>query len=684
MTDMANPLLQPWPDSRGLPPFDQIEPEHFVPAFEAALAENRVEIDAIANIPAPADFENTIAALERSGRLLRKVAPTFFNLNGAHTNPQLQAIEREIVPRLTRHRNETMFNRALFDRIVALVDAGEAAGLDAEQARVLERYHTAFVRAGAGLSEAERARMDEITQRLAALGTRFAQNILADESAFALILEDEADCAGLPDFVRTAAREAAAERGQANGMAITLSRSLIEPFLQFSRRRDLREAAFSAWSDRGRSGGKTDNRKILTETLKLRAERARLLGYETFARFKLDDAMAKTPEAVRDLLGAVWKPARARAEAERAKLQDLARADGVNDPLAPWDWRYYAEKLRSAEHDIDEAEVKPYFQLDRMIEAAFDTAGRLFGLSFAPVQDLKLYHPDVRVFDVTDSAGRLVGLFIGDYFARPSKRSGAWMTAYRTQEKSDRPVTPIIVNVMNFAKGADGEATLLTFDDARTLFHEFGHALHGLMSDVTYPMIAGTNVARDFVELPSQLFEHWLSEPEVLGRFARHYRTDEPMPADLLERLLAAENFNQGFLTSEYLASAIADLDLHDRADPGDIDCDAEEASILARIGMPEAITMRHRLAHFGHAFAGDGYSAGYYSYMWSEVMDADAFDAFREAGDIFDPDTARRLATSIYSAGGRQDPADAYRAYRGKLPEIGPLLRNRGLNAGG
>ncbi len=680
MSQKPNPLLEAWPENRGLPPFDQISPEHFLPAFERALAQNRTEIDAVAGNPEPADFDNTIVDLERAGELLRKVATTFFNLNGAHTNAQLQAIERDIVPRLARHHNQTMFNRPLFDRIGALFERIDVLGLTPEQVRVLERYHTMFVRAGAGLSKDKSARMDAITQRLAALGTQFAQNILADENAFELLLETEDDRSGLPEFLTEAARAAASERDNDGGCIVTLSRSIIEPFLQFSRRRDLREQAFAAWSNRGRNGGESDNRALVAETLTLRAERARLLGYETFARFKLDDQMAKTPEAVHDLLDAVWQPARAMAEVEREKLQGLARADGMNEALAAWDWRYYSEKLRQSEHDIDEAEVKPYFQLDRIIEAAFDTANRLFGLSFATVEGLALYHPDVRVFDVTDADRQPVGLFIGDYFARPSKRSGAWMTAYRAQRNIDKPVTPIIVNVMNFAKGADGAATLLTFDDARTLFHEFGHALHGMMSDVTYPMISGTSVARDFVELPSQLYEHWLSEPEVLGKFARHYQTGKPMPAALLKRVLAAENFNQGFATSEYLASAIADLDLHDRADPGDLDVDAAEAEILARIGMPDAVTMRHRLSHFGHAFAGDGYSSGYYSYMWSEVMDADAFNAFREAGDIFDADTADRLARTIYSAGGRQDPADAYRDFRGKLPEIGPLLHNRGL----
>ncbi|ADZ70382.1 M3 family metallopeptidase [Polymorphum gilvum] len=675
-----NPLLTPWSTPFGLPPFAEIRAEHFREAFETAMREARAEIDAIAAQAEPPSFDNTVAALERSGKALTRVARTFFNLTGADTNPQLQDIEREIAPKLARHSSETLLNGALFRRIAALWDAREGLGLDAEQARVLERYHLMFQRAGAGLDDAGKARMAEISQRLATLGTQFSQNVLKDEAEYRLVLETEADRAGLPDFLLAAAAAAARERGLDGKHVITLSRSSIEPFLQFSTNRALREEAFRAWASRGETGGETDNRAIVAETIALRAEKARLLGYETYAHYKLDDAMAKTPDAVRDLLVKVWDPAVTRAAAERDRLADMARSEGENAPIASWDWRHYAEKVRRRDHDLDEAELKPYLQLDRMIDAAFDTAHRLFGLSFKELNGLPVYHPDVRVFEVSDRAGRHVGLFLGDYYARPSKRSGAWMSAFRAQEKLDGDIAPIIVNVMNFARGADGEATLLTFDDASTLFHEFGHALHGLLSDVTYPVISGTSVARDFVELPSQLYEHWLSQPAVLSRFAVHYRTGEPMPKALLDKLLAAENFNQGFATVEYAACALVDLEMHLLTETEGLDVSAFERETLERIGMPGEIIMRHRVPHFAHAFAGEGYSAGYYSYMWSEVMDADAFGAFEEAGDIFDPETAERLHRHIYSAGGRPDPEEAYKAFRGRAPTIDALLEKRGL----
>jgi peptidyl-dipeptidase Dcp len=682
MTQTDNPLLAEWTTPFGIPPFDAIRIEHYRPAFEAALEKHDEEIGVIAGNPAEPDFDNVIGAMEQSGRLLRRVAAVFFNLCGSDTNDAMQEIQREMAPVLAKHNNAVLFNRDLFARIADLHERSAGLGLNAEQMRVLERYHTMFVRAGALLEGAERERMAAIMERLAVLGTWFSQNILADEKAYELVLDGEGDLAGLPDFLVAASAAAAKERGAASRHVITLSRSLIEPFLQFSDRRDLREQAFKAWTGRGENGGDTDNRDIVAETVALRAERAKLLGYDNFAAFKVDDEMAKTPEAVRDLLMKVWAPARERAETEREKLQEMARSEGGNFEIEAWDWRYYAEKVRKAEHDLNEAEIKPYFQLDRIIEAAFDTAHRLFGLNFRPLHDVPLYHPDVRPFEVTDGGGRHVGIFLGDYFARPSKRSGAWASAFRGQRKLGGEVRPIIVNVMNFAKGAEGEANLLTFDDARTLFHEFGHALHGLMSDVTYPKIAGTSVARDFVELPSQLYEHWLEEPEVLGRFAVHYRTGEPMPQDLLERLIAARNFNRGFQTVEYTASALVDLELHTLTDVEDLDVTRFEAELLEKIDMPNAITMRHRVPHFVHAFSGDGYSAGYYSYLWSEVMDADAFAAFAEAGDIFDPQTAEKLATHIYSAGGRQDPAEAYTAFRGRLPEIDALLGKRGLKA--
>lgn len=678
----ANPLLSDWTTPFELPPFDQINPTHFEEAFEAAMSEARSESDAIAELADEPSFENTITALEMSGEKLTKVARTFFNLSSADTNEALQEIERDIAPKLAKHSSDMLLNEKLFARIAALWNARDTLDLNDEDAKVLERYHKMFQRAGAGLDKDGKSRIAEISQRLATLGTQFSQNILKDEADYQLVLETEEDRAGLPDFLLTAAREAAKERGHDGKHVITLSRSSIEPFLQFSTNRRLREEAFKAWSARGEIKGETHNEKIIAETLALRAEKAKLLGFENFAAFKLDDTMAKTPENVRELLTMVWEPAVAQARSEEEKLAEMAAKGGENHPIAAWDWRFYSEKVRKAEHDLDETELKPYLQLDNMIEAAFDTATRLFGVTFKELHDVPVYHPDVRAFEVLDPAGRHVGLFLGDYFARPSKRSGAWMTAFRSQHKLKGDVTPIIVNVMNFSKGAPGEATLLTFDDARTLFHEFGHGLHGLLSDVTYPMISGTSVARDFVELPSQLYEHWLSEPQVLSRFATHYKTGEKMPQELLEKLLAAANFNQGFATVEYTASALIDLELHLLDNPDGIDIAAYEVAELEKVGMPDAITMRHRIPHFQHVFSGDGYSAGYYSYMWSEVMDADAFGAFKEAGDIFDKEAAERLHTHIYSAGGRPDPEETYKAFRGRAPKIDALLKKRGFAA--
>jgi peptidyl-dipeptidase Dcp len=542
---------------------------------------------------------------------------------------------------------------------------------------VLDRYHTIFVRAGAQLGAEKKQRLAAITERLATLGTQFSQNVLADEKSYTLVLDGEADLAGLPAFLREAAAHAADERGLKGKHVITLSRSSIEPFLTFSKRRDLREQAFKAWAARGDTGGSTDNKAIIAEMVGLRAERARLLGYETFSDFKLADTMAKTPDAVLGLLNEVWGPAKARAMEERDDLQAMAQGQGDNIGIEPWDWRFYAEQVRKARHDLDEAVIKPYFQLDRIIEAAFETAHRLFGLSFSEIKDAPRYHPDVRVWQVMGSGGELVGIFIGDYFARSSKRSGAWMSSFRGQERLAGDIRPIIVNVMNFSKG---EPSLLSFDDARTLFHEFGHALHGLLSNVTYPLLAGTGVSTDFVELPSQLYEHWLGRPEILRRYATHHETGEPIPEELLERLIAARNFNQGFATVEYLASAFVDIDLHRLNDADGLDAAAFERESLQRIGMPREIIMRHRTPHFTHVFSGDGYSSGYYSYLWSEVLDADAFNAFEETGDAFDAETARRLKEFIYSAGNLRDPAEAYTAFRGRLPTPEALLVKRGL----
>jgi peptidyl-dipeptidase Dcp len=675
MTIAENPLLADWNASFGAPPLDRIAPSHFAPAFERALAAHRAEIAAIAANGEAPGFENTVAALERSGRLLARVSNVFYVLAGAHTNEAIQAIERDMAPKLARHWNEIHLNENLFARLDALHGKAARLGLTGEQARVLERYHALFRRAGAGLDRAAKQRLKEIGARLATLGTGFSQNVLADEQSYVLALEAEADLAGLPDFVRAAARGAAEERGR-KGHIVTLSRSSVEPFLQFSARRDLREKIFGAWIARGEKG-KTDNRPIIAEMTALRDERARLLGYPSFAHYKLDDTMAKRPEAVTGLLDAVWVPARRRVTKERDALQGLAAAEGGNFRLAPWDWRYYAAKLRKARFDLDESEIKPYLPLERIIEAAFYTANRLFGLTFTPRDNVAVYHPDVRAWEVSGPGGRHVGVFFGDYFARSSKRSGAWMTSLREQEKLDAEVRPLVLNVMNFNKGAPGEPTLLSFDDARTLFHEFGHGLHGLMSDVTYPMISGTGVLQDFVELPSQLYEHWLDRPEILTRFARHYKTGAPMPQALVDRLIASRTFNQGFFTTEYLGSTYADLDFHLG---GAKDAAEIEQATRARMQMPDEVVMRHRPPHFQHIFAGDGYAAGYYSYLWSEVLDADAFNAFVEAGDVFDPAVAQRLRDHVYAAGGARDPAEAYTAFRGRMPTVDALLKRRGL----
>ena len=668
---MTNPLLSDWTGPFGLPPFADIRDEDFGPAFDAALAEARAAISAIADSPAPPDFANTVAALELAEQSLDRVAGVFFNLEGAESTPAREALQRELAPKLSAFSSEVTMNRALFARIETLWQARDSLGLTGEEARVLELYRRMFVRAGALLEGADAERLKDVKSRLAVLSTQFTQNLLADERGWSRALaQDELE--GLPDFVVASAKAAAEERG-APGHVLTLSRSLVVPFLQFSPRRELRQEAWRAWSARGANGGETDNRAIAAEILALREERARLLGYESFAAYKLEPEMAKTPQAVRDLLMRVWQPARTKALADAAAMEEMLRADGINGPLEPWDWRYYSEKRRRALHDLDEAALKPYLPLEAMIAAAFDVANRLFGLEFRRL-DVALYHPDARAWEVTRQ-GRHMAVFIGDWFARGSKRSGAWCSAFRSQRKLGGEVRPVVVNVCNFAKG---DPALLSWDDARTLFHEFGHALHQILSDVTFPFISGTSVARDFVELPSQLYEHWLEVPEVLERHARHWQTGAPMPADLRDRLLAAATWDQGFATVEYVASALVDLAFHDGAAPADPM--AKQAEVLAEIGMPHAIGMRHATPHFAHVFAGDGYSAGYYSYMWSEVMDADAFAAFEEAEDPFHPEIAEKLERFILSAGGSREAEELYTAFRGRMPGVEPLLKGRGL----
>ncbi|MGB0497243.1 MAG: M3 family metallopeptidase [Rubricella sp.] len=668
---MTNPLLAPFDRPFGLPPFDAIAPEHFPPAFEAAFAEARAKIGAIRDNEDAPTFANTIEAMELAEEMLDRVAGVFFNLAGTDSTPEIEAIARDWSPRFAAFSSEILMDKALFARVDAVAQGDEP--LSGEQRRVLELYRAMFVRAGAELDASGQARLAEIMQRLAALGTQFSQNVLAEEREWRMELSCE-DMEGCPRDLIVAAREAARERGL-DGYVITMSRSLIEPFLTFSTRRDLRERAYTAWTSRCGNGGETDNRALVAEILALREERARLLGFESFAAFKLDKEMAREPAAVRTLLMQVWEPAKAAAERDAARLAALAGSEGAHHPFAAWDWRHYAEKLRKREHDFDAGEVKPYLALDNMIAAAFDVAGRLFGLEFAPVE-AKLHHPDARAWEVTRD-GRHLGLFIGDWFARSSKRSGAWCSRFRGQSGLGEGHRPLVLNVCNFAKG---DPALLTWDDARTLFHEFGHALHSLLSDVTYPFVSGTSVARDFVELPSQLYEHWLGVPEVLRTHARHHETDEPIPEELVAKIRATETFGMGFATVEYLASALVDLDFHDG--PAPADPMQAQAETLDRIGMPEAISMRHAAPHFQHVFSGDGYSSGYYSYMWSEVMDADAFAAFEETGDPFDKALAERLATHVYAAGGSRAPEDLYTAFRGRMPGPEALLKGRGLAA--
>lgn len=674
----ANPLLGRW--KRGpldLPPFGQFSAADFPAAFREGMKRHAADIAAITRNEKKPTFANTIVPLEKAGDMLERTASLFWNLVGADSTDDLRRLESEWAPKLAAHSTRMMLDPKLFKRIEAVWEKRDSATLDAEQRRVVDLHYRSFVRAGAQLGRKEKARVGAINERLASLVATFMQNVLKDEQSWRMELAEK-DLDGLPDNLRAAARRAADDAGLPDKYVITAARSSVEGFLTFSSRRDLREKAFRAWTARGANGGETDNTKILAEVVQLRADYARLLGYENFAAYTLDDAMAKTPAAVHDLLQRMWTPALAAAMRERDALQEEAKAEGAKGKIAAWDWRFYAEKVRRKRFDFDESALRPYLELDYMIEAAFDCATKLFGLRFTELKDAPRYHPDVRVWKVTKRGGDVVGLFLGDYFARPSKRSGAWMSAFRSQNGLEK-VRPIIVNVLNFARAGDGEPVLLSWDDARTLFHEFGHALHGLLSDVTYPSIAGTAVSRDFVELPSQLYEHWLDQKEVLRGFARHWKTAEPIPDSLIRKLKAARNFNQGFATVEYLSSALVDMKLFE-ADAGDLDMIAFEKATLAEIGMPDEIVMRHRLPHFMHIVG--GYGAAYYSYLWSEVMDADAFEAFIEAGSPFDRKMAKKLQTHIYAAGNRSDPEEAWRAFRGRPPRVEGLLKKRGLAA--
>ncbi len=678
----TNPLLSTWETPYGLPPFDKIKPEHFAPAFETAMADHRAEIEAIASNPEPPTFQNTLAALDRSGQSLARVIGVFFNLAASETSDALQAAERELMPVIAAHQNWLSLHEGVFRRVEELYGKRAGLGLGAEDLRLLEKVRLDYVMQGALLKGEARTRYAAITEELAGLFTTFSQSVLGDEAAFALELATEADRAGLPEFVLDAAKSVAADKG-VDGYVINLSPSLVDPFLTYSTRRDLREKVWRAFKARGESCPERDTRPVAEKILRLRHEMAGLMGYANFADYALVDRMAKKPAAVDDLLMRVWEPARARALAEQKDLEELAAREGFKGPIMGWDWNFYAEKLRQERYSLDEAELKPYFQLDRMTDAMFDAAGRLYGVSFKEVKGVPLYHPDARLYEVLDSKTKaIVGVFLADSFARPTKRGGAWMNEFRNQSRN-RPGAlpyPIVINNNNFAKAPEGKPTLLSLDDLRTLFHEFGHGLHGLLSNVTYNTLAGTNVLRDFVELPSQINEHWALTPEILKKHAIHAQTGQPISDRLIGLIKKSEHFNQGFLTVAYTSCALIDMSIHQHPDPARLSLSAFEASECKRLGVPEAVGMRHRLPQFRHLFADNGYAAGYYVYMWAEVLDADGFEAFEASGDVFNPELSAKFKRYVLSAGNTMDPAEAYRAFRGRDPDVKALIRGRGL----
>jgi len=662
-TKSMNPLLETWKTPFGLPPFDKIRAEHFAPAFAETMKEALAEIDAIANDKAPPTFANVLEALEKHGEALRRVNGVFQNLTSSNTSDALQAVERDMSPKLAAHSSAILLNTKLFERMDKVFEQRSSLKLNPEQSRLLERYHRRFVLSGANLNPEQKKRLAEVDEKLASLTTQFTQNVLNDTKQWTMALDKAEDRVGLP----------------ADMKVVTLQRSSIEPFLMLSPRRDLREKAFRAWAKRGDNDNEFDNKALIRQILTLRVEKAKLLSYNTYADYVLDDVMAKTPAAASALMDKVWKPAVETAHKEAAQLAEAMHKDGIAGQLEPWDWRYYSEKVRLAQYDLNEAQIKPYFTLDKMIQAAFYSAKQLFGIDFVERKDLPVYHPDVRSWEVKGKDGKTIGIFYGDYYAKPNKNSGAWMNSFRDQQNFGGAVLPVVINNLNFNKPAAGQPCLLSFDDVKTLFHEFGHGLHGLLSQVNYPYLSGTSVARDFVELPSQLFEYWAAEKSVLAKFATHYKTGEVIPASLVDKIEKARNFNQGFAMVEFLASGIIDMKWHLLTEVKNLDIREQEQAWLKEIGMPREIIMRHRSPHFTHIFSND-YAAGYYSYLWAQVLDADAFEAFKEAGNPFDPATAARLYKFIYSAGGSKDPMELYQSFRGRQPDPQALMRKLGF----
>ena len=676
-----NPMLAKWSGPYGgIPPFDKIKISDFKPALEAAMEENLNEIKLIADNATPPTFENTIVAMERSGKTLDRVQTIYGIWSSTMNSDEFGAVETEMEPKLAAFADKITQNDALFKRIETVYNSPEKNKLTAEQQRLTWTYYNNFIRAGARLDATSKKRLSEINQALAGLYTNFSQNLLADESGKFLELKSEADLAGLPQSLKDAAAGAAERKKLSGSWVITNTRSSVDPFLTYSDRRDLREKAWTMFVNRGDNGDEHDNNKIIVEILKLRQERAHLLGYKTHAHWRLENSMAKTPEKAMELMESMWKPAVNRVHEEVADMQALADKEGAKITIEPWDYRYYAEKVRKAKYDLDQTEVKQYLQLENLREGMFWVAGELFNFSFTPLTNIPVYEPSIRVWEVKDkTTGKHIGLWYFDAYARPGKRSGAWMNAYRSQQRMDGEITTIVSNNSNFVVGKPGEPVLISWEDATTLFHEFGHALHGLSSNVTYPLLSGTNVVRDYVEFPSQLLEHWLSTKEVLSKFALHYKTGNPIPDALVDRIQKASTFNKGFTTVEYLSSALVDMKLH-LADANTIDADAFEKSTLAELGMPKEIVMRHRTPQFGHVFSSDGYSAGYYSYLWSDVLTADAFSAFTEAGGPYDKAVAKRLRDNVFSVGNTIDPEIGFRNFRGRDAKTDALMKKRGF----
>ena len=673
-------LIKPWTGPYGgVPPWNEVRAEDFNEAFEDAIQMASDEISVIANNSEPASFENTIVALEKAGAPLSRLIAIFgvytSNLN---TGP-VPDIERSVVPKLSEHDDSIVQNEALFRRIASVYEGDEFKTLDAAQQRLTEDLYKRFVRQGSKLNGEDKERLSKINKRLASLFTDFSQNVLADEGAYVTWISDETALAGLPESIKSAMANAAKSRDKEGMWAVTNTRSSMDPFLTYADNRELREKVWKNYYSRGDNGDAHDNNAIISEILKLRAVRAELLGYATHAHWRLEPQMAKTPDAAMELMLSVWPKAVARVKEEVADMQAIADAENAGITIEPWDYRYYAEKVRKAKYDLDFNEVKPYLQMEKLREGMMWASTQLYGFQYEQVNDVPVFHPDVRVWKVSDAKGQNIGLWYFDPYARAGKRSGAWMTDYRAQENIDEPVTTLVSNNCNFVKAAEGKPVLISWDDADTLFHEFGHALHGLNSKVRYPSQSGTSVARDYVEFPSQLNEHWLMTPEVLNRFAIHYETGEPIPQELINKIEKAETFNQGFATVEYLASALIDMKLH-LAGNTPIDPDKFESETLTELGMPKEIVMRHRTPQFSHIFADDGYSAGYYSYLWSDALTADAAEAFEDAGGFYDKETARKLHDYIMSVGDTIDPAEGFRKFRGRDVDTKALLRKRGF----